>query len=527
MGISAPSLELNSAIQPKRHVNLLGYGIVALLVLTLLVFALRLFSVVTLGSLFTSTGIEEAPIYSVWKVAHRYLLYESPLSGSFGLGLYNWLFYTLYGSIIRLAGVDASSLIFAGRIITLVFAALGCIGFRLVLRRVVPQLSSTWAWMLSVLVWADSGEAGWWQVSVRPDFAALAAATWAFWFFAGAIKGGRCRLALAASFLFYAAWSFKQTTVLLFLACCLVVLLVQRWMVGFAALTIPFGALVAVTFAVGGHDYYLNTIYAPSINAFVASDGLREIAKAIVASPFIWTGGVVGASALIYGRVEIGGTGPLSSPVTLALLLGYLLSVLGDCVGICRSGSVRNTLFEAFLVSAILTSIVVSYALMNGMPSFRGGILNKLLIVAALANVMILGGRLCSLPGLGRLKLASPDEFSSRLSLANSMGNLPAPVFIREGILSLPWYANKNQYPAVMDDFLFYQAALRRGALTEYPIQQLITSHHFRTLLVEKEDPALSWALNAGCALSSSQEFSKWSLTQIDCKGGEAEGAPE
>ena len=508
---------MDSTILRKRRVNVLGYGVIALLILTALVFAVRLFSVITIGSLFTSTGTEEAPIYSVWKVVHHHRLYESPVSGYFGLGLYNWLFYTLYGSIIRLIGLDASSLILAGRLITLFFAVLGCIGFRMVLRRVAPQLSPAWAWMLSILVWADSGEAGWWQVSVRPDFAALAAATWAFWFWIEAIKSGRPRLAVAASLLFYAAWSFKQTTVLLFIACCLIVLLVQRSMVGFAALAIPFAVLVAVTFAVGGHDYYLNTVYAPSINAFVASDGLREIAKAIAASPFIWIGGAVGAAALISGRLEMGSIGPLVSPVFSALLLGYFLSVLGDCVGICRLGSTRNTLFEAFLVSAILVSIAVSHLLTNGAPSGRGQQWNKLLLLAALANVIVLGGRLCSLQGLGRLTLASRDQFSSRLGLANSIDSLPAPVFIREGILSLPWHANRNRYPAVMDDFLFYQAAVRRGDLKEYPIEQLVTSHHFRSLLVEKQDPALGWALQAGCLVNPSLAFSKWSLTQIDC----------
>ncbi len=198
MSMIAPSLKMDSAIQPKRHVNMLGYGVVALLILTTVVFAIRLFSVITIGSLFTSTGIEEAPIYSVWKVAHRYRLYESPLSGYFGLGLYNWLFYTLYGSVIRLTGLDASALILAGRMITMVFAVLGCIGFRLVLSRVAPQLSAASTWILSILVWADSGEAGWWQVSVRPDFAALAAATWAFWFWSGAIGHRRPGLALTA-----------------------------------------------------------------------------------------------------------------------------------------------------------------------------------------------------------------------------------------------------------------------------------------------------------------------------------------
>ena len=493
--------------------------VVTLLALTIAVFLVRLVSVVQKGALFTSTGIEEAPIYSVWKVVHHYPLYESPLSGYYGLGLYNWLFYTFYASVIRAMGLDASALILAGRLITLIFAILGCIGFWLVLRRVAPRITPTWAWMLSVLVWADSGEAGWWQVSVRPDFAALAAVTWAFWFWVEAVKEGRSRLALSASLLFYAAWSFKQTTVLLFVACCLIVLLVQRWMAGFAALAIPFGVLVGAAFVVGGHDYYLNTIYAPSINGFVVSSGMAEIARAILASPFLWLGGMVGFSALLTGKVSTGRGGSLRSPITQALLLGYLLCALGDCIGICRLGSARNTLLEAFLVSAILACIVLADVLASGDASSRNSLRNTVLLIAAIANALVLGGRLVSLPGLGRLTVASSVDFSSRLALTKSMDNLPAPVFIREGILSLPWYANKNHYPAVMDDYLFYQAALQRGDLKEYPIKVLIASHHFRSLLVTKQDPALGWALEAGCRMNASQTFSEWSLTRIDCAG--------
>ncbi len=124
------------------------------------------------------------------------------------------------------------------------------------------------------------------------------------------------------------------------------------------------------------------------------------------------------------------------------------------------------------------------------------------------------------LAGAGRLTLANRSEYSSRMELTKSVGSLPAPVFIREGILSLPWHANRNHYPAVMDDFLFYRPAVRRGALTEYPIKLLVTSHHFRSLLVDKQDPA-RWALQTGCELSSSQDFSKWSLTRVNCSSNE------
>jgi len=319
--------------------------------------------------------------------------------------------------------------------------------------------------------------------------------------------------------LFYAAWSFKQTTVLLFVACCLIVLIAQRWMAGFVALIIPFGVLVVATFVAGGRNYYLNTIFAPSINAFVASTGIAEIAKAILASPFLWICGLVGFSELLSQKVSTGHGGSLRSPITQVLLLGYLLCVVGDGLGICRLGSARNTLLEAFLVSAILACIVLSDMPASGEASSRKTVRNAALLIAATANVLVLSGRLISLPGLGRLTVASSDDFASRLKLAKSMEDLPAPVLIREGILTLPWYANKNHYPAVMDDYLFYQAALQRGDLKEYPIQVLVASHHFRSLLVTEQDPALGWALEAGCRMNASQTFSEWSLTRIDCAG--------
>ena len=133
--------------------------------------------------------------------------------------------------------------------------------------------------MLSALLWADAGEAGWWQLSIRPHFAALAVATWALWISLKAYERKQATIVLLSSCLFYTAWSFKQSTILIFAASCFVLLLWQRWTRGFCALAFPFAALVALTFILGGHNYLLNTVYAPCISAYLLSEGVPLIGR--------------------------------------------------------------------------------------------------------------------------------------------------------------------------------------------------------------------------------------------------------
>ena len=486
---------------------------------------IRADSVIRVGDLFTSTGTEEAPIYSVWKVVHHYPLYESPLTGDYGLGLYNWLFYVFYGSFIRALGCDGSSLVLAGRLLTLLCAVLGCIGYQRILAYLTSPLTHAWSWTLSALIWADAGEAGWWQLSIRPDFAALAMATWALWIFLRAYERKQATLVLLSSLLFYTAWSFKQSTILIFAASCIVLLLWRRWTRGFCALAFPFATLVALTFYLGGHNYVLNTVYAPSINAFILSDGVRETGRAILASPFIWLAGAIGAASLLLGQCRIAKDDNSSSFILHFLLVSYAITVIADFVGICRQGSARNTLFEAFLVSGILAALVTADVFSGGPPLIQKRIWGRLLFGIAFSNALLLLIRLGPFTSFGRLTLASHHDFATRLKLTSEIQQLPAPVFVREGMLSLPWIANRNQYPAVMDDVLFYEAAMKHGALIEYPIKTLVTAHHFRTLLVGKEDRALDWALTAGCTLPVLQTFTERSLTRVDCDAG-PDGTP-
>ena len=58
-------------------------------------FTLRLLSVIAIGLIFTSTGVEQAPIYSKWNVVYHYRFPKSSLAGYFEPSQYNCLFYAL------------------------------------------------------------------------------------------------------------------------------------------------------------------------------------------------------------------------------------------------------------------------------------------------------------------------------------------------------------------------------------------------------------------------------------------------
>ena len=106
-------------------------GFLALLVLLaaldLVVLAIRLADVASLGRLFLFPA--EGPVlYAIWKVGHGHPLYEFPFRPPFTLTLYNFLFYRTYAAIFSVLRIGTDAVPIAGRWITLVFAALGAVG---------------------------------------------------------------------------------------------------------------------------------------------------------------------------------------------------------------------------------------------------------------------------------------------------------------------------------------------------------------------------------------------------------------
>src|SRR5687768_16879340 len=82
---------------------------------SVIIFALRVNSVVRWSHLFSTTGEEAPGIYAIWKVVNVHPAYEWPDRENYSIALYNCGFYHFYGGVLRLLGKNGGQLLPAGR----------------------------------------------------------------------------------------------------------------------------------------------------------------------------------------------------------------------------------------------------------------------------------------------------------------------------------------------------------------------------------------------------------------------------
>src|SRR5439155_18921768 len=71
---------------------------------------------------------------------------------------------------------------------------------------------------------------------------------------------------------------------------------------------------------------------------------------------------------------------------------------------------------------------------------------------------------LLQLKGWGtELRLTTQEKAEHRRRLEEVVATLPHPVFTADEMFAQPWHATGNQYPTVMLDHVFYDAARSKG----------------------------------------------------------------
>src|SRR5437879_6016366 len=63
------------------------------------------------------------------------------------------------------------------------------------------------------------------------------------------------------------------------------------------------------------------------------------------------------------------------------------------------------------------------------------------------------------------VQLASNEQLEERKAVASELVSLPKPLFIRDEVFLLPWYANASRYPAYNPDPIYEEAAVRKGIM--------------------------------------------------------------
>jgi hypothetical protein len=435
-------------------------------------------------------GAEGQSIYAIWRVVHGMPLYTWPNEEPYSLTYLNFGFYWTYGAIARAVNARGEELLWVARLVTVLGSVVGSVLFVSTAKLVAaPRTRLEWLglWALAFVLWFGTQFIAWWVLSIRPD-------VWAAAFALGGMRLALPALAtrsvgrlVAASVLFWLAWSFKQSCILTFVGCILSALLVVRNWRGFVALLAPFGVLVATSLWVGGEVYRFSILTVPGASRLRLGLMTEVLLRAIPQNP--WVFGFF-PLVLAFGWAHRRRPSWRELPITVrALAVIVLVSVVLGTVALGREGSNKNHLFEGYIASALASY----WGLMRVKQSENGTRWLPVLGVLSLVPLAAFPILQIAMPGrLGRTVLCSEKDAAELQTLAGEVGRLPKPLYTDHEIFSLPWHSSDGRHPAVVVDGLLYAIAKREALVAADFPQRLLAPPRFRAVVQLEGHPDLS-----------------------------------
>ncbi|MGO8758566.1 MAG: ArnT family glycosyltransferase [Terracidiphilus sp.] len=393
--------------------------------------------------LLATTGYEWENLYSVWKITQHLPVYTDPHGIPFTVSYYNWAYYYFYGWItnacLHLFHLDAVWIATIGRIVSLAFTVVTGIVFWLTGREFVKtgffsKPAVAWAWSL---IAATSPLVGFWSITVRSDIGALAFEAAGLYVFLRYLRHPDHRLIVAAALLFYAAWSFKQSSVTMLAGSALTLLLCRRWR-AFFTLSAIWWALVVVTLVVGGPLYRENILFSQQHLPMTVSLGLTNALRAFGKNPFLLLCLAVIAISFLKRLRDLA-----SRPIEAALTLVALFSFCFALVTSCKAGANDNYFIPA------------AWAAMLGFA---------LLLQGSHSRWIPAGLAVCSVLSIGAIALSPTGltyyynyriEDPPRRAVAEKLRHLPSPVFVVDPYSDLPWVQPNPPYFVVPDTYRY------------------------------------------------------------------------
>ena len=470
--------------------------------------AVRAWFVVWSGPFAATTGFEEFCLYNVWKVLHDLPLYEWPQREPFLLTSYNAGFYHVYAAWARLWGADGAGLVVCTRGLTLLWTVAAMALQAHLLRWVVPECGRAWRWGLAFLVWFGTSFSAWSPLTARPDVAAVALALAGLAFALRAQDTGRARWWWLASLAFVGAWSFKQSVVWIFAGSIVQAGVARCGWKNFLRLTAPFAGLAAAVLAVGDAAYRYNLFVVPGVYRWMPLQSVELLAKTISANPFFWAFGAVAfVTTWRTGVHPTAGAAEARATARLRALAIVATPPLLMGVGqLALHGSSTNNLLEGFALLGLLAGAAWS-RVWHDESAARARVIGAVLLASmAVLPAAQLGQAACGVPetklgdvSIGNLTKLTAEQLSQRRQFAAWLATQPKPLWIRDAMLQLPWFANDNRYPAFPYDYEFEADASRRGVLAGDGFSELFRARRFATVLLWPDDGFfLHGAQNAG-----------------------------
>jgi hypothetical protein len=89
---------------------------------------------------------------------------------------------------------------------------------------------------------------------------------------------------------------------------------------------------------------------------------------------------------------------------------------------------------------------------------------------------------------IGNLTKLSAAQLAQRRRFAAWMQTLPKPLWMRDAMLQMPWFATGNQYPAFLIDYQFNADAWSAHIFVGDGIGEWVRRRHFACLLLRPVD---------------------------------------
>ncbi|QEH37576.1 hypothetical protein OJF2_61670 [Aquisphaera giovannonii] len=459
------------------------------------------------GLYLATSGGEPVSMYNVLKLQRGLPLYQDPRDPPFyPTTLYNAGFYAFYAAATWPWRHDTAAVVPAMRLVSLGLQALG-VGASMALallawnRRRSPRAAG-WAGLamaLAAVATCFGPLLGWWTVTTRPDIGAAAFAGIGLVVMIG--LGGRRPLAAAAiaGACLAAAWSFKQSCVLIAGGMVLAAIWQRRYAVA-AMLMLPSALVVAAFLAILGPDYRANVLWATSLSAF----SLANLAR--MASLLAVKGGLpllASAAALPF----LGRAGWMRREERATLVACWLTTLLGGLVTSCRTGSEANYFFELWFVVVLLVMAGVrllwdaaeSAASPARVRRARPALAALGLMVAAWAGLDALRIAGVGDGRLGRIRLALEPGHRAEVDRAAGLARrVGGEIYCQPALSGL---ALDPPFPMpIFDDYVyFHRPAAERGLLRGPGLRGLLERHEFPLIVLEaRSEEILAAALAAG-----------------------------
>lgn len=401
-----------------------------------------------------SSGDEQSSLLAIWRAAMGLSPYTDRYSPPFALASYNWLYYQAYAIVFRMASAAFSFgdpwLPTVGRLVTVGGALVAGIFSWLLLSaaagagRTARMLAACFAVLIAV-----GPLVGFWLITVRPDIWAFALEIVGLWIFARFYPEKRLSAVGAFAILFYAAWAFKQTAVLVGGGVGLFLLFRRDWRMAFL-LAGTMLVLWSLTFLLAGAEYRNALLFSNVPLEYEAFNGLLNLARwavkfapgAVAAAVMVFLVAVNAGARRVFLRnlhIQIGLTG-----LAVSLALAFPASM--------QTGASDNYFFQAALFSAYLT--VSGFAVLEK----EKNALLRLGAGAGLAALTLAVGLV--LGGVIGIKDMRPLH-RAHMAIKSCLDELPRPLFVGDVYLSLPWMTPGTE-PFVLSFFYNRERALGR-----------------------------------------------------------------